>query len=68
MVGDYSFEIGQLQSRLDSAHREKLMHHSKTLELERMHLQMKESVAAEVDYLRKLNLQFVEQQMKSTSL
>lgn len=64
MVNDLSYELSQLQTQLDTAQRDKLMEQNKGLELERMHLQMKESVAAEIDYLRKLNLQFVEQKMK----
>ena len=37
---------------------------SKTIELERMHILMKEAMTADITYLRKLNLQLVEQQMK----
>ncbi len=64
VVGEYSFDISQLQARLDAVQREKLSQQSKALEQERMHVQMKHSVTAEIDYLRKLTFQFVEQQMK----
>ena len=49
---------------MDAAQREKSMLQSKTLELERMHLHMKEALGAEIDYLRKLNIHFVNQQVK----
>ncbi len=64
VVGEYSYDISQLQARLDIVQREKQAQDSKALEQERMYNQMKQNVAAEIDYLRKLNLQFVEQQMK----
>ena len=61
---EFTFELTQLQSQLDSVHREKSMLQSKQIEMERMHVQMKEAMSAEVRYLRKLNMQLVEQQMK----
>ena len=33
-----------------------------------MHIQMKEAMSADIDYLRKLNLQLVEQHMKGIGL
>ena len=65
---DFSFELTQLQSQLDSVHREKSMLQSKQIEMERMHVQMKEAMSADVRYLRKLNMQLVEQQMKGNHL
>ena len=53
----------QLQAQLDSIHREKSVLQSKQIEMERMHIQMKEAMGAD-SYLRKLNLQLVEQHMK----
>ena len=58
----------QLQAQLDSVHREKSVLQSKQIEMERMHIQMKEAMSADIDYLRKLNLQLVEQHMKGTEL
>ena len=54
----------QLQAQLDSIHREKSVLQSKQIEMERMHIQMKEAMGADISYLRKLNLQLVEQHMK----
>ena len=44
--------------------REKSVLQSKAIEMERMHIQMKEGMSSEISYLRRLNLQLVEQQMK----
>ena len=54
----------QLQSQLDSVQREKSVLQSKAIEMEKMHVQMKEAMNADINYLRRLNLQLVEQQMK----
>ena len=64
MLNDYTFEITQLQAQLDSEHREKSVLQSKQIEKDRMHIQMKEAMSADISYLRKLNLQLVEQPMK----
>ena len=47
--------------------REKSVLQSKAIEMERMHVQMKEGMSSEINYLRRLNLQLVEQQMKGES-
>ena len=54
----------QLQSQMDSVQREKSVLQSKAIEMEKMHIQMKEAMNADINYLRRLNLQLVEQQMK----
>ena len=64
MLNEFAFDMAQLQTQLDSVQREKSVQQSKSIELERMHLQMKEAMTADLNYLRRLNLQFVEQQMK----
>ena len=64
--GEFTYEMKQLQSRLDQVQREKSVVQSKAIEMERMHVQMKEAMNADINYLRHLNLQFVEQQMKGT--
>ena len=64
MLNDYTFEITQLQAQLDSEHREKSVLQSKQIEKDRMHIQMKEAMSADISYLRKLNLQLIEQPMK----
>ena len=64
MLNDYTFEITQLQAQLDSEHREKSVLQSKQIEKDGMHIQMKEATSADISYLRKLNLQLVEQPMK----
>ncbi len=53
-----------MQSQLESAQREKSVLQSKAIEMERMHVQMKEHMGTDITYLRQLNLQLVEQQMK----
>ena len=63
-LNEFTFDVTQLQSQLDSVHREKSVLQSKQIEMERMHIQMKEAMSADIDYLRKLNLQLVEQHMK----
>ena len=45
--------------------RDKSILQSKGIEMERMHVQMKEHLGSDVNYLRQLNLQLIEQQMKS---
>ena len=67
-LNDFSYEISQLQSQLDSVQRDKSVLQSKMIDKERMHVQMKEAMAADITYLRQLNLQLVEQQMKGTSV
>ena len=67
-ISDFTFELTQLQSQLDSVHREKSMLQSKQIEMERMHIQMKEAMSADVRYLRRLNMQLVEQQMKGNNI
>ena len=64
-LNDFTFDITQLQAQLDSVHREKSVLQSKQIEMERMHIQMKEAMSADISYLRKLNMQMVEQRMKS---
>ena len=64
-LNDFTFEITQLQAQLDSVHREKSVLQSKQIEMERMHIQMKEAMSADISYLRKLNFQMVEQRMRS---
>ena len=64
VLAEFSFEISQLQSQFDSMQREKSVLQSKAIEMERMHIQMKEGMSSEISYLRRLNLQLVEQQMK----
>ena len=63
-LAEFSFEISQLQSQFDSMQREKSVLQSKAIEMERMHVQMKEGMSSEISYLRRLNLQLVEQHMK----
>ena len=65
-LNEFTFEVTQLQAQLDSVHREKSVLQSKQIEMERMHIQMKEAMSADISYLRKLNLQLVEQHMKGT--
>ena len=67
-LNEFTFDVTQLQSQLDSVHREKSVLQSKQIEMERMHIQMKEAMSADIDYLRKLNLQLVEQHMKGIEL
>ena len=64
-LNDFTFEVSQLQAQLDSVHREKSVLQSKQIEMERMHIQMKEAMSADISYLRKLNFQMVEQRMRS---
>ena len=63
-LNEFTFEVTQLQGQLDSVHREKSVLQSKQIEMERMHIQMKEAMSADISYLRRLNLQLVEQHMK----
>lgn len=65
VLNEFSFEVSQLQSQLDSVQREKSVLQSKAIEMEKMHVQMKEAMNADINYLRRLNLQLVEQQMKA---
>ena len=67
-LNEFTFEVTQLQGQLDSVHREKSVLQSKQIEMERMHIQMKEAMSADISYLRRLNLQLVEQHMKGTTL
>ena len=67
-LNEFTFEVTQLQAQLDSVHREKSVLQSKQIEMERMHIQMKEAMSADISYLRKLNLQLVEQHMKGNYL
>ncbi len=68
VLTDFSFDLSQLQTQLDAAQREKSILQSKVIDMERMHVQVKEAMNADVVYLRKLNLQLVEQQMKGTCM
>ena len=65
---DFIFEVTQLQAKLDSVHKEKNVLQSKLIKMERNHIQMKEAMSADINYLRKLNLQLVEQHMKGTNM
>ena len=65
LLHDFTRELSQVQSQLDSVQREKSVLQSKAIEMERMHIQMKEHMGSDINYLRQLNLQLVEQQMKS---
>ena len=67
VLNEFTFEITQLNSQLELIHREKGALQSKSIETERMHIQMKEALSAEISYLRQLNLQLIEQHMKSES-
>ena len=60
----FAFEISQKQVGLDTALRDRTNQLNKTVEVERMHIQMKEAMSADISYLRRLNLQLVEAQMK----
>ena len=53
-----------MQGQLEAVQREKSVLQSKAIEMERMHVQMKEHMGTDINYLRQLNLQLVEQQMK----
>ena len=64
---EFSFEISQLQSQIDAVQREKSVCQAQTVEMERMHVSMKEAMTADITYLRRLNLQLVEQQMKGVN-
>lgn len=61
---DFSCKLSQVQSQLEVTQREKSMLMSKSLELERLHVQIKEQMGADINYLRQLNLQMVERQVK----
>ena len=54
VLAEFSFEISQLQSQFDSMQREKSVLQSKAIEMERMHIQMKEGMSLEISYLCKL--------------
>ena len=64
LLRDFTRELSQVQAQLESVQREKSVLQSKAIEMERMHVQMKEHMGADINYLRQLNLQLVEQQMK----
>ena len=61
---DFTCDLTQAQSQLEATQREKSVLLSKSLELEKMHVQMKEHMGADIHYLRQLNLQLVERQVK----
>ncbi len=61
---DFSGKLSQIQTQLEVTQREKSMLMSKSLELERLHVQIKEQMGADINYLRQLNLQMVERQVK----
>lgn len=60
----FAFEVTQKQVGMDAALRDRTNQLNKTVEVERMHIQMKEAMSADISYLRRLNLQLVEAQMK----
>ena len=64
LLRDFTRDLSQVQSQLEAVQREKSVLQSKALEMERMHVQMKEHMGSDINYLRQLNLQLVEQQMK----
>jgi hypothetical protein len=61
---DCSYQLTQLHQQLASADRQRSTLQAKILSDEIMQQQMKENLTAEINYLRTLNLQFVEQQAK----
>ena len=64
VLREFTCELSQVQSQLESVQREKSVLQSKAIEMERMHVQMKDHMGTDINYLRQLNLQLVEQQMK----
>ena len=60
-LNEFTFEVTHLQAQCT---KERSVLQSKQIEMERMHIQLKEAMSADVSYLRKLNLQLVEQHMK----
>ena len=59
-----AFELAQQQTDLNAALKDRTHQMNKTVEVERMHVQMREAMGGDITYLRRLNLQLVEQQMK----
>ena len=49
---------------MESVHRESALLQRQTLEMERHHQQIRDELHTERDYLRRLNLQLIEQQLK----
>ena len=64
MFNEYSFEITQLRGKLETAHRENAVLQQQAMEMERHHLHIRDELHTERDYLRQINLQLIEQQMK----
>ena len=64
VYNEYSYELSQLRSKVDTSHRENTVLKQQGLEMERHHLQMREELQAERDFLRQVNLQLIEQQSK----
>ena len=63
-VGEFRFDLRQLQSQLETVQRDKSAVELKSLEVERMNILMKEALNNEIAHLRHLNLVLVEQQLK----
>jgi len=63
-VRDFTRDLSLTQSQLETTQREKTMLLSKSLDLEKLHVQIKEQMGAEINYLRQLNLQMLERQFK----
>ena len=64
VFNDYLFELSELRGKLESAHRENTVLKQQTLDMERHHLQMREELHTNCDYLRQANLQLIELQSK----
>ena len=64
MFSDCSFEITQLRGKLETAHRENTVLQQQAADMERHHFQIRDEIHAERDYLRQINVQLIEQQMK----
>ena len=64
VYSEYSYELSQFRSKIDASHRENAVLKQQGLEMERHHLQMREELQAERDFLRQVNLQLIEQQSK----
>ena len=63
-MGDFRFDLRQIQSQLETVQRDKSAVELKSVEAERMHIHMKEAMNNEIAHLRHLNLVLVEQQLK----
>ena len=63
-IGDFRYDLRQIQSQLETVQREKSGVELRSVEEERMHIHMKEALNNEIAHLRHLNLVLVEQQLK----